>query len=105
MSEPQDHLPAPWTPEQIKNLNDYQHCGVMHPYTCGGNRSDEAHVKYAKEHHEDEGTLIATSRGWKCPVCDYKQEWSWNGHASGEWKKAFARNAGDVVQDEGRSEK
>lgn len=28
-------LDAPWTPEQVAKLNDYQLNGEMHPFTCG----------------------------------------------------------------------
>ncbi len=67
---------APWTPEQVERLNAYQRDGRYHAYTCGGERGDKAHTAYATEHGEDNGQLIATTDGWKCPVCKYTQKWA-----------------------------
>ena len=69
-------IQAPFSDEQIKNLNKFQDLGQMHPFTCGGNRTDDAHKKYAEIHGGDYGQLIATKEGWICPVCDYKQNWA-----------------------------
>ena len=52
--------------EAIKRLNDRQTSGEYHPYTCGGNRTDDHHL-------DGEGILLATPTGWVCPYCDYKQ--------------------------------
>lgn len=57
---------APWTPEQVENLNRYQKSGVFHEFTCGNDRTDVNHL-------DGNGTLIATTEGWHCPYCDYKQ--------------------------------
>lgn len=68
--------PEIWTQEQVDALTAFQY-GYGHAFTCGsGNRSDEAHTAYADEHGEDKGQLIATTRGWICPVCDYRQFWA-----------------------------
>lgn len=58
----------PWTDEQVAALNRYQTERLMHPFTCAKRR----------EHRLDEGVLIATSDGWRCPVetCDYTQGWA-----------------------------
>lgn len=70
-------IKTPWTDEQVRALNEYQRKGQFHPMTCGGNRSDAAHKQYATEHNEpDLGLLVATNDGWKCPVCDYTQNWT-----------------------------
>ena len=58
-----------FTEEEVKSLNDYQKAGVFHPFTCGGNRCDEKHL-------DGEGLLVATTEGWICPFCDYKQDWA-----------------------------
>ena len=63
------HIKTPWTAEQIRVLNLYQKSGLMHPYTCGFNRTDEKHL-------DGEGVLIATENGWICPYCNYKQDWA-----------------------------
>lgn len=67
--------PIIWTPEQVQTLNERQQ-GRGHPYTCGGDRGSPAHLAYAEENCEDAGQLIATVRGWICPVCDYRQFWA-----------------------------
>lgn len=55
---------APWTAEQVDNLNRYQWSGFMHEFTCPG--------------HEGGGdrTLVATRAGWVCCHCDYRQDWA-----------------------------
>jgi hypothetical protein len=67
---------TPWTEEQVDNLNRWQRCGRVHPFTCAGDRADAAHKAYADEHGEDWGQLIATPTGWVCPVCSYTQDWA-----------------------------
>jgi hypothetical protein len=72
-----EQIKAPWSQEQIDALNRYQREGNFHPFTCGGNRSDAAHKRYAEEHGDrDWGLLVATPEGWVCPVCGYKQNWA-----------------------------
>lgn len=68
--------PVIWTDEQVASLNAYQESRRRHPFTCGGNRSDDAHRQQAEEDGADMGVLIATKRGWICPVCDYRQFWA-----------------------------
>lgn len=51
---------------EIDALNRFQHSGQFHPYTCGGNRTDE-------NHKDREGILVATADGWVCPYCEYRQ--------------------------------
>lgn len=58
---------APWTDEQVRNLNAWQIAPSVHPYTC----ANTALV------HDDGGVLIATTKGWRCPECDYTQEWAY----------------------------
>lgn len=60
---------AKWTQEQIEALNRFQKSGSFHPFTCGGNRTDEKHL-------DGEGILVATEDGWICPYCDYRQDWA-----------------------------
>lgn len=55
-------IKAPWTTEQVEQLNRYQKGHYMHPYTCGG-----------EECRQD---LIATADGWVCPSCEYRQDWA-----------------------------
>lgn len=56
-----DIIKAPFTDEQVRNLNEYQKLGFVHEFTCVNK-------------HEDR-TLVATNDGWICPSCDYKQNW------------------------------
>ena len=55
-------IKSPFTPEQVKKLNEYQEGGWMHPFTCGGCSNRDG--------------LIATEAGWICPDCDYTQDWA-----------------------------
>jgi hypothetical protein len=61
-------IEAPWTPAQVDQLNRWQRSRQFHPFTCGGNRTDEKHL-------DGKGVLIATTAGWICPCCDYRQNW------------------------------
>lgn len=66
-----EQIVAPWTPEQIAALQDYQDgkgtWGSIphHPYTC----ENHSHV-----------SLIPAVNGWHCsvPECDYVQTWAWD---------------------------
>jgi hypothetical protein len=62
-------IKAPWTPEQVTALNEFQESEFVHPFTCGGNNRDEKHL-------DGEGVLVATIYGWVCPFCDYEQDWA-----------------------------
>jgi hypothetical protein len=65
-----DKIFAPFTFEQTENLNRFQQNGIMHPFTCGGERTDKWHL-------DGEGVLLATRGGWLCLFCGYKQDWCW----------------------------
>jgi hypothetical protein len=62
---------APWTLDQIANLNAYQMNNHFHPLTCP-NRGDEKHPEIQGE----KGRLLASQYGWVCPHCNYKQNWA-----------------------------
>jgi len=64
-----------FSPEEVFRLNNYQHSGCFHPFTCG---SDDR-----INHPDGEGLLVATIYGWICPYCDYRQNWA---HP---WMKSF----------------
>lgn len=50
---------APWTDQQVEQLNHRQTLKHLHQYTCG-----------------DCGqTLLATNNGWTCHHCRYAQQW------------------------------
>jgi hypothetical protein len=68
---------APWTKEQVAALDRWQRCDWVHPFTCGGERRDVAHLLYAEAAgHKDFGVLVATPDGWLCPTCNYRQNWA-----------------------------
>jgi hypothetical protein len=62
---------APWTPEEVAALNEYQDKGVFHPFTCGHG---------ALGQHVSGVFLVATEAGWRCPFqdCEYTQDWAWS---------------------------
>ena len=75
MSEKPEMIHAPFTPEQVQRLNEWQtQTGTnmpFHPFTCGY-RGESAHGQEGG----DTGLLIATEDGWVCPSCDYTQDWA-----------------------------
>ena len=75
MSEKPEMIHAPFAPEQVQRLNEWQtQTGPdmpFHPFTCG-NRGELAHGREGG----DTGVLIATEAGWVCPSCDYTQDWA-----------------------------
>jgi hypothetical protein len=80
---------APWTPEQVENLNSWQRAGWVHPFTCGsGHRGD-------KNHLDSEGILVATEQGWVCPYCNYRQDWA---HAKMATSKAKSMTPDEVFE-------
>lgn len=68
---------APWTNAQVFALNLWQNNPAVHPFTCGNDRGDAAHVHDASfTGKHDFGILLATNEGWVCPVCGYAQDWA-----------------------------
>lgn len=75
-----DRISAPFTPEEVRELNDHQQKGSFHPFTCcspeyvdGCTRKN----KTGKSIMLDEGTLVATTEGWVCPCGGYVQNWAY----------------------------
>lgn len=52
-----------WSDDQVARLNAFQKARVMHPFTCPAA-------------HDGERDLVATPDGWRCPSCDYTQNWA-----------------------------
>lgn len=50
----------PWDPATVEALNRWQANSWVHPFTC-----------------ECGAVLEATSAGWVCLACDYRQDWAW----------------------------
>lgn len=59
---------APFTQEQIDNINDYQKGGRFHPFTCMSYNN-------CKREENKWGELVATRDGLVCPCGKYKQDW------------------------------
>lgn len=57
---------APFTPDQVTNLNRFQNRDDIHPFTCPGERLE----------CERDRRLIATEDGWICPCGEYQQLWA-----------------------------
>lgn len=74
---------APWSGEEVDSLNGFQRSGAMHPLTCPS-RGDGQHVARPEV---DLGTLTATSVGWICPDCDYRQNRAHEFMVNGEWRR------------------
>lgn len=55
-----DLITAPWSPDQVAALNEFQRLGYVHPFTCGNGCGD----------------LVACADGWTCE-CGYAQDWAW----------------------------
>ena len=54
----------PWSPAQVRRLQERQCDPRYHPYTC------------PMESHS--GTVLRPTRtGWVCPECSYRQDWAW----------------------------
>jgi hypothetical protein len=75
---------APFTPEQIESLNGYQPSGVFHPFTCGNDA-----CKGSWQVDFDSRLLVVTTEGWKCPSCDYTQDWAWRWMADNSWREVL----------------
>lgn len=69
-----------FTADEVRSLNEYQNSGEFHPFTCGGDRTDEKHL-------DGEGRLVATEEGFVCTFCEYRQLWAHEWMKNWEWKK------------------
>lgn len=87
-------MPDVFTPQEVHSLNEYQNHGVMHPFTCGGGQRTE--------HPDGEGILMATTQGWVCPYCDYRQDWAHESMKNGNWKKTGAYRAMQMLHERAR---
>jgi hypothetical protein len=54
-------IEAPWTDEQVANLQRWQQAGWVHEFTC-------------PNHHVESRVLVPTNDGWHCS-CGYTQTW------------------------------
>ena len=85
--QPADFELAPWTDEQVRNLNLYQQSGVMHEFTYPNAHADRV--------------LIATNDGLCCPAGDYMQDWTYRWITDGSWQAAgFERPSEPITKAE-----
>lgn len=70
-----EKITAPFTPDQVRNINAYQQRNDVHPFTC------------PNHHGESEVILEATSKGFACPRknCVYTQNWAHAMMAADKW--------------------
>jgi hypothetical protein len=78
-----DRIFAPFTPEQVRNLNGYQESGAYHPYTC------RSGCRVKVEGYEDAASLLAEEKGLVCPVCGHVQAWAWEFTGGELWKNTM----------------
>lgn len=75
LTDPQCDRPppirAPWTPAQVRSLNEFQSCGYWHEFTCGRCRSP----------------LYARTDGWHCNFDDYAQNWAHAFMTDWSWRR------------------
>ena len=85
---------APFTPEEVANLQAYQNAGIFHPFTCGNEKC--------------RADLVPTTNGWICPRdgCGYTQNWAhefmMDGSATRQkelWDAAIAQAEAEAGQD------
>ena len=67
------YIKTPFTLEQVKYLNDYQHAWGVHPFTC---MSPVDITECERRAKKSEGVLIASEKGWVCPCGKYTQDWA-----------------------------
>ena len=75
-----------FTEAQVKSINDFQHAGIFHPFTCDNSECRGKEPNF--------GTLIATVDGLTCPTCDYKQNWVHSFMADDSWRNHDWRQKG-----------
>jgi hypothetical protein len=58
-----DIIEAPWSDEQVRSLNRYQHADPTRAFVC-------------PIEHDGDRLLFATKYGWVCRGCDYVKLWA-----------------------------
>jgi hypothetical protein len=69
---------APWSEDQVRNLEEWQATPWVHPYTCADCRDADPDV-------EEEHLLVPTVDGWTCPSCPRRQGWCLALMLDGPW--------------------
>ena len=79
-----DKVTAPFTDEQVEQLNRFQQAGRFHPFTCCSTGPADI---CERRLHTGDGELIATADGWVCPCGHYTQTWAHGFMADGSTVK------------------
>jgi hypothetical protein len=72
MSDAIATIRAPWTDAQVMALNTYQADNRFHEFTCP---NDHAFWRSGPA-DTTRRTLLATTDGWLCLTCGYRQDWA-----------------------------
>lgn len=91
-----EKITAPFTPDQAASLNSYQVSGLFHEYTCGGEPED-----CPARRTLGSSVLIATVDGWRCPYCNYQQDWALAWMADWSWDGGHFRYPSDPNSEPG----
>jgi ribosomal protein S27AE len=75
---------APWAAGQVASLNAYQKESRLHPFTCG--ESDCRAGAFPEQ-----AALVAHEDGWRCPRCQYTQNWAHTWMADESWRQPADR--------------
>jgi hypothetical protein len=72
---------SPWTPQEVDNIDAWQECPYVHPYTCPCDHPET----------RDHVLLTPTETGLVCsePDCEYEQSWVHLDTASGKVVEAM----------------
>lgn len=79
-----NRIKAPYTPEQVEKLNDFQKNGNFVEFTCCSPFDEPECLRAVKVvdgvvvEGESEGLLTATTEGWICPCGKYTQDWTYD---------------------------
>lgn len=74
-----EKIRAPFSDEQVKNINQYQTQATFHPFTCCGYDGCKRDV--------NDGILTATKKYLICPCGKVKQKWVWEIMATAQDQK------------------
>lgn len=72
MNDKQNITKAPFTDNQVVEINKRQSLNSLHPYTCC---SPEYIGNCERRKGLSEGVLIASNHSLICPCGEYKQDW------------------------------
>lgn len=86
-----EYVIPPWNEATVKALNDYQECGMFHPYTCSCTTEYFIDNNKASGSYTSSTSLIATTDGWVCPKCGHTQSWVFSGTVGIQSKGIIAK--------------